>query len=98
MTTWIVAALGLSLALSLSSARAEGPSGEDLVKRLNCHACHALAGQGSKRGPHWDGLGGRLSSEAIKKQIVAPKGRMPNFAHLKPEELKAVVEYLSGLK
>jgi mono/diheme cytochrome c family protein len=98
MTIWIVAALGLSLALSLSSVRAEGPSGEDLVKRLNCQACHVLAGKGGKRGPHWDGLGGRLSPEAIKKQIVAPKGRMPNFAHLKPEELKAVVEYLSGLK
>jgi mono/diheme cytochrome c family protein len=95
---WPGALLGLSLALHLSSAKAQGPSGGDLVKRLNCLACHTLAGKGGGRGPVWDGVGQRLSPEAIKKQIISPKGRMPNFAHLKPEELTAVVEYLSGLK
>jgi mono/diheme cytochrome c family protein len=90
--------LGFVLAGSLTGAGAQEPSGADLVKRLNCHACHALAGQGGKRGPAWDGLGQRLTAAAIKKQIVAPQGRMPNFAHLKPGELDAVVEYLQGLK
>jgi hypothetical protein len=57
-----------------------------------------LAGKGGDRAPHWDGVGERLSPEAIKKQIVSPQGRMPNFAHLKPDELNALVQYLSGLK
>jgi mono/diheme cytochrome c family protein len=93
--------LGLMLALSLSALRAQEPSepsGEDLVKRLGCLGCHSLAGKGGDRAPGWDGLGQRLSPEAIKKQIVSPQGRMPNFAHLKAEELEALVQYLSGLK
>jgi mono/diheme cytochrome c family protein len=95
---WIISLVGLILALGLSSVKAQEPSGPDLVKRLNCLGCHSLAGKGGDRGPSWDGVGQRLSPEAIKKQIVSPQGRMPNFAHLKPEELKAVVQYLSGLK
>jgi len=92
-------AIMISLTLCLSYAEAQQtPSGEDLVKRLNCLACHALAGTGGDRGPRWDGLGNRLIPEAIRKQIVAPQGRMPNYAHLKPAELDAVVQYLSGLK
>lgn len=91
-------ALGVILILSLSYGNAQGPPGEDLVKRLNCLGCHSLSGKGGDRGPPWDGMGQRLSSEAIKKQIVSPQGRMPNFAHLKPEELDALVQYLSGLQ
>jgi mono/diheme cytochrome c family protein len=98
VTRRVIAVLGLMLAVCLNTSQAQGPAAQDLVKRLNCHACHALAGQGGKRGPSWDGVGQRLSSEAIKKQLVSPKERMPNFAHLKPEELNAVVDYLSGLK
>jgi ubiquinol-cytochrome c reductase cytochrome b subunit len=86
------------LAICLNYSQAQGLSGQDLVARLNCHSCHTLAGQGGKRGPGWDGVGQRLSPEAIKKQLVSPQGRMPNFAHLKTEELDAVVDYLSGLK
>lgn len=74
------------------------PSGPDLVNRLSCLGCHTLKGQGRSRGPAWDGLGSRLTPEAIKKQIVTPRGRMPSFAQLKPEELEAVVEYLSRQK
>jgi mono/diheme cytochrome c family protein len=73
-------------------------SGEDLVNRLNCRACHSLAGQGGNRGPAWDGVGRRLTPEAIRKQLLTPRGRMPSFAHLRPEELEAVVKYLSDLK
>ncbi len=99
MRRWFFLGLGLIGALGLSSVQAqEAPSGKELVKRLNCMGCHSLAGKGGDRGPSWDGVGQRLSPEAIKKQIVSPQGKMPNFAHLKPEELKAVVHYLSGLK
>ncbi len=86
------------LATCWNYSLAQGPSGQDLIKRLSCQGCHVLAGQGGGRGPSLDGVGQRLSPEAIKKQLVSPKGRMPNFAQLKPEELDAVVAYLSGLK
>jgi mono/diheme cytochrome c family protein len=90
--------LGFALLLGLSTLEAQEPAGPDLAKRLNCLGCHALAGKGGQRGPAWDGLGKRLTPEAIRQQIVSPQGQMPNYAHLKPEELKALVGYLSGLK
>jgi ubiquinol-cytochrome c reductase cytochrome b subunit len=86
------------LLLALSTLEAQEPAGADLVKRLNCLACHSLAGKGGDRGPSWDGLGKRLAPEAIQQQIVSPQGKMPNFAHLKPKELTVLVQYLSGLK
>ncbi len=98
MNRVIIICLGFSLMFSFHSLQAKEPAGKDLVARLSCLGCHALAGKGGKRGPSWDGVGQRLSPEAIKKQIVSPMGKMPNYAHLKPEELNAVVEYLSGLK
>jgi mono/diheme cytochrome c family protein len=99
LTRRVIAVLGLMLAICLNTSQAREPAAQDLVNRLNCHACHALGGQGGKRGPSWDGVGQRLTPEAIKKQIVSPKGGcMPNFAHLRAEELDAVVNYLSGMK
>lgn len=98
MRKHIILLLGLMLVLGLSSAQAQEPSAEDLVKRLGCRGCHSLDGKGGDRGPAWDGVGDRLSSEAIREQIISPRGIMPNFAHLKPEELNTLVEYLSGLK
>ncbi len=86
------------LAAGVSTSRAQGPSGQDLIKRLNCQGCHTVAGKGGKLGPNLNKVGQRLAPEAIKKQLISPQGRMPNFAHLKPEELDAVVTYLSGLK
>ncbi|MGQ9687443.1 MAG: c-type cytochrome [Desulfobaccales bacterium] len=77
---------------------AQDASGPDLATRLGCFACHSLAGEGGKRAPAWDGVGKRLTAEIIRRQIVSPRGKMPNYAHLKPEELNALVQYLSGLK
>ena len=95
---WLAPILGLTLACGPGAARAQAPSGQDLVARLSCQGCHALSGQGGDHGPAWDGVGQRLSPADIQKQIVSPKKGMPNFAHLRPDELQAVVEYLSGLK
>ncbi len=87
------------LAFFLTVGAGDVPStGEDLVQRLGCLGCHSLQGQGGDKGPAWDGLGARLTPEAIRRQILTPRGRMPSFAQIKPQELKALVTYLSGLK
>jgi mono/diheme cytochrome c family protein len=83
---------------ALTQAAAASPSSKDLVDRLGCLGCHSLKGQGRDRGPAWDGLGTRLTPEAIKKQILTPQGRMPSFAQIRPEELEALVDYLAALK
>lgn len=92
------AVLALLLHLPAIPAAAAQPSVEELINRLGCMGCHSLHGKGGDKAPAWDGVGARLSSEAIRSQIVSPRGRMPSFAQLKPEELQALVTYLSGLK
>lgn len=88
----------MALLALFPSALAAQTSAKDLVNRLGCLGCHSLKGQGGDRGPAWDGVGARLTPGAIKKQIVTPRGRMPSFAQVRPEELEALVDYLSGLK
>jgi|UniRef100_A0A7C3WSR2 mono/diheme cytochrome c family protein len=89
---WIVTATWAT-ALAASS-----PGGKDLVDRLGCLSCHSLRGQGGKKGPAWDGAGSRLGPAEIKMRILCPGRGMPSFAHLRPEELDALVQYLSELK
>ena len=95
---WLAPILWLTLTCGPGAARDQAPSGQDLVARLSCQGCHALSGQGGDQGPAWDGVGQRLSPADLQKHIVSPKKGMPNFAHLRPDELQAVVEYLSGMK
>jgi mono/diheme cytochrome c family protein len=92
----VVAGLGL-LACFTPPPLAADPAGKELVDRLGCLGCHSLEGKGGRRAPAWDGVGARLTPAAIQKQIVSPRGRMPSFAQLKPEELEALTQYLSGL-
>ena len=93
----VAAAAGVLLGFLGAGAPARELSGQELVARLGCLACHSLKGKGGGRAPAWDGMGARRSPEALKQQITRPKGRMPNYAHLRAEELAALVEYLSGL-
>ncbi len=96
----LVKALGLAAAaLFLATpAPAQEMTGKELVDRLGCLSCHSLAGRGGKKGPAWDGLGARRSTQAIRSQLTHPKSRrMPSFAFLRPGELDALVAYLSGL-
>ena len=64
---WLAPILGLALACGPGAARAQAPSGQDLVERLSCQGCHALSGQGGDQGPAWDGVGQRLSPADIQK-------------------------------
>jgi ubiquinol-cytochrome c reductase cytochrome b subunit len=97
LNRFVLLGLGMFVLLGLSTLEAREPAGADLAQRLGCLGCHALDGKGGRRGPAWDGVGKRLTPDAIEKQIVAPQGNMPNYAHLKPGELKALVGYLAGL-
>jgi mono/diheme cytochrome c family protein len=95
-TLLLLAAIPL-LCLGVVVGAQEKPSGADLIQRLGCMGCHSHKGKGGGRGPAFDGLGARLKPEAIKQQLIAPRGRMPNYKHLRPEELEALVTYLSAL-
>lgn len=98
-----LAGVGLILCFSLAAAPAPDFSGPELAQRLGCWACHALHGRGGKAGAPLDGIGARLAPGDLQEVLTRPRSRhpgakMPSYAHLRPGEMEALVEYLAGMK
>lgn len=94
---------GLGLCLLISLAAAPKVSAPDLVQRLGCLACHSLQGRGTKSGVSLDQIGARLRPEDLQASLIRPRSRhpqakMPSYAHLRPWEMQALVDYLASLK
>ncbi len=101
-TAW-PASLALTLLATLAAAPAPEVSGPELARRLGCWACHSLPGQGEQKGSSLDNIGARLSPEDLQAILTHPRSRlpqakMPSYAHLRPWEMRALVDYLLGLK
>jgi cytochrome c2 len=78
-------------------------SGPELVRRLECLACHGLGGSVAAGGSYLDGIGSRLSRPELKESLTHPRRRqpgikMPSYAYMRPEELETLVGYLESLK
>ncbi len=81
---------------------------EEIVARnlfisQGCKGCHHLEGSGGIIGPALDKVGSRLQKTSIRNKLLAPKATnpdslMPDFQHLKPEELDALVDFLANKK
>jgi cytochrome c5 len=79
-------------------------SGQKLFE-TNCSICHFHDRQDPKVGPGLAGLfknpnlpsGRPATAEKVQDQIVNGGEKMPPFKHLKPDELKAIIDYLKGL-
>jgi cbb3-type cytochrome oxidase cytochrome c subunit len=100
---WLLPGLGLILIPSLAPLRAGEISGPDLARRLGCFACHALNSQGGKIASPLDHIGSRLSAGDLKTALTHPRRRhpgakMPNYHHLRPQELQVLTEYLMSFK
>ena len=97
---WLAAWAGLLLVVAPGRlAAAPGLSGADLAVSLACFACHASGGVA----PPLDHLGASFSEAELARIITRPRthnrqAKMPNYAHLRPQELQALVDYLSALK
>lgn len=103
MRTARPASLALILFLLLAAAPAPEVSGPELARRLGCWACHFLPGQGEQKGSSLDNIGARLSPEDLHAVLTHPRSRlpqakMPSYAHLRPWEMLALVDYLTSLK
>ncbi|WP_127588149.1 c-type cytochrome [Paenibacillus koleovorans] len=108
---WFVAALGLTLSLtacggSTSKEQAgkpellsAAPATVQTVYKKSCLSCHGDGLQG-RIGPKTDltQVGARMTSEQIETQIRKGGSGMPAFQNLKPEEITAIRDWLSGLK
>jgi mono/diheme cytochrome c family protein len=95
------ATLAANLLASKTIASGEDVSGKDLFKN-NCGRCHGADGAGGK-GPNLTTAKKQAkwhdSDEKLIAKIAKGAFRMPAFAgKLKPEEIKAVADYVRSFK
>jgi len=63
-----------------------------------CHDCHALGGEGGKRGPALDRVAVRLNEDQLIRQVIQGGGNMPAYGKsLNPPETTALVAFLKTL-
>lgn len=104
---WVAGAV---LAVAPAMAFADDPKvekGKELFTVQKCTLCHAVAGKGNKKGS-LDDVGAKLTAAEIKQWLTDPVGmaaktkseRKPpmKIKPMKPEEIDALVAYLSTLK
>jgi mono/diheme cytochrome c family protein len=81
----------------------------ELLREMQCLACHMLGGEGAQVGPPLAGVGSRLTADQIRESILDPNavlaegyeqfgGMMPaNFGQrLTAEQLEVIVSYLGS--
>jgi len=97
------------LALAVAPVAAQDVArGKQVFAEQKCSLCHSIGGQGGKVSP-LDGIGGKLKPEEIQKWITDPKTMaekakstkkppMKAYTNLSPDDLRALVAYLSSLK
>ena len=98
-----------------AAGAAAGPSATtdpaELIRELQCVACHKLGAEGQEVGPPFDGIGSRLSAEEIRAAILDPAASIapgyeqfagvmpPNFgSRLTAAQLEAIVAFLAARK
>jgi mono/diheme cytochrome c family protein len=82
---------------------------KEILNGNQCMACHKLGAEGGPIGPTFDGIGGRLNKEALRRAILLPNadtakgfeamaGTMPtNFGTaLNAAQLEALVNFLAA--
>jgi ubiquinol-cytochrome c reductase cytochrome b subunit len=63
-----------------------------------CRNCHALDGQGGKRGPALDSVAVDLTNDELIRQVIQGGGNMPAYGkNLSPAETTALVAFLETL-
>jgi mono/diheme cytochrome c family protein len=99
--------LGMTLAAT-GTASAQVEKGKEIFTVQKCTICHAVGGEGNKKGP-LDGIGSKLSADEIREWItnapeMAAKAKADRKPPMKPvttltkDELDALVAYVSSLK
>jgi mono/diheme cytochrome c family protein len=108
ITAVAVAVGALSIGVSAAQDKAQIERGEKVYVAQKCSLCHSIAGKGNAKGA-LDGVGSKLTSEAIHEWLVAPveaakkanatrKPPMKAYASLPKEDLDALVAYMASLK
>ncbi|MFN8516371.1 MAG: cytochrome b N-terminal domain-containing protein [Chloroflexia bacterium] len=79
----------------LGPANQDVTAGAQLFNQKGCQSCHAVAGDGGKRGPDLTFAADRLTREQIIIRILNGGGGMPAYAGtLSPEELQHLTAFM----
>lgn len=103
-----VVALFVLAGAEIAAAQSTAADGEKVFAAQKCTICHAVGGQGNKKGP-LDNVGAKWSADEIRMWITqAPdmaakakadrKPAMKAFSALSKAEVDALVAYLQTLK
>jgi ubiquinol-cytochrome c reductase cytochrome b subunit len=69
-----------------------------IVQAKQCRNCHALGGEGGRRGPALDSVATRLTRDQLIRQVLQGGGNMPAYGkNLSPAEVTALVAFLETL-
>jgi ubiquinol-cytochrome c reductase cytochrome b subunit len=76
--------------------------GAIVFQNKDCRNCHALEGQGGKRGPDLTTVGSRLTFDQLIDQVsngTPGGGNMPAYGkQITPDEMSALVDFLTNLR
>ena len=76
-----------------------GARGATIVSGAGCLACHRFGDRGAEGpGPELTDVGARLSGDEIRETLVAGRAPMPSYRGMPAGDLRALVDYLSGLR
>jgi mono/diheme cytochrome c family protein len=105
------AAAGAAAGTAAAPAAAGTTDPRELLQQNACLGCHAIDGAGPPIGPSFDGMGGRITAERIRRGIVFPNadtaqgfaqfaGMMPQTfgTQLSAAQVEALVQFLAGRK
>jgi len=69
-----------------------------VFQNKQCHNCHALGGDGGKRGPALDTVAVSLTRDQLIRQVIQGGGNMPAYGrNLSPAETNAIVAFLQTM-
>ena len=73
-------------------------TGAVVFQAKQCRNCHALGGEGGRRGPALDSVATRLTGDELVRQVLQGRGNMPAYGkNLSPVETTALVAFLKTL-
>ena len=96
---------------TVAVARSATTDPRQLLQENACIGCHQIDGAGPPIGPSFDGIGGRLSADRIRREILDPDAEIAEgfeqFAGMMPKtfgeqlsaaQLEAIVQFLVARK
>ncbi len=73
--------------------------GAIVFQYAQCRNCHALDGEGGRRGPELDSIATRMTPEQLTRQVQQGGGNMPAYGkNLSSAQMSALVSFLATLK